>query len=85
MSFYQKTEFRFDYASECIYWYEVCFGGDIMRRRKRFPPQGGRRELGLVLFSAGCGMIIVFLLPCWGIIAAGMLIVAGAYLLFFPC
>lgn len=50
-----------------------------MRRR-----MGGflcRHEIGLILLSSGCGMLIVIIVPWWGFFAATLLVVVGAWLL----
>ena len=46
-----------------------------MRLRKRLG--------GLILMSAGCGMLMVLLLPGWGFVLAAGMVVMGFYILFF--
>lgn len=51
-----------------------------MRRRIwSLPP---RQLIGLTLFSAGCGMLIVIIIPWWGFFAALVLVAVGGWLLF---
>ena len=54
-------------------------GGAVRRRFFGFPP---KRLLGLSLFSAGCGMLVVLVIPWWGFIAAVILVAVGGFLLF---
>lgn len=41
-----------------------------------------KKTLGLIMFSVGFGMLIVMIIPWWGFIAAVILLISGAYLLF---
>jgi len=41
-----------------------------------------KRLLGLILFFIGVGMIVQFMMPTWGFIIAGLLIVAGFWYVF---
>lgn len=51
-----------------------------MRRRiGGIPPQ---QLIGLTLFSAGWGMLIVIIIPWWGFFAAVALVAVGGWLLF---
>ena len=49
---------------------------------RRFCTWPSKKILGLVLFSAGCGMLLVLLIPWWGCIAAIALVAVGGILLF---
>lgn len=54
-----------------------------MRRRiGGLPP---RQFVGLIMFSAGCGMLIVIVIPWWGFFAALALVAVGGWLLFTDC
>ncbi len=46
---------------------------------RRFGGVPQKRLLGLALFSGGCGMLIVLIIPWWGFIAT------GGFLLFSDC
>ena len=57
--------------------------GGYMGRRFGGVPQ--KRLLGLTLFSGGCGMLIVLIIPWWGFIVAVILVATGGFLLFSDC
>jgi hypothetical protein len=42
-----------------------------------------RRLGGLMLVSAGGGMLLVLLIPGWGFVLAGGMVIVGLYILFF--
>ena len=41
-----------------------------------------KRVFGLIMLSMGAGMFIVILIPCWGFLIAGLLMVLGFWTLF---
>ena len=49
-------------------------GGYGMFRRKRL--------MGLVLFFIGVGMIMQFMMPTWGFVVAGALVILGFWYVF---
>ncbi len=52
---------------------------------KRFGGVPQKRLLGLALFSGGCGMLIVLIIPRWGFLLAVILVAVGGFLLFSNC
>lgn len=52
---------------------------------KRFGGVPQKRLLGLALFSGGCGMLIVLIIPWWGFLLAVILVAVGGFLLFSDC
>ena len=52
---------------------------------RRFGGVPQKRLLGLALFSGGCGMLIVLIIPWCGFIVAVVLVATGGFLLFSDC
>lgn len=44
-----------------------------------------KRAIGIIMISLGAGMLIQLLLPAWCVLAAIIIIVAGAYLISNGC
>lgn len=53
-----------------------------MSRKMKFQAILPKQVLGLILCSTGCGMLVVLIIPWWGFMAAMIMVIVGAVLLF---